>query len=82
MTIEERQVSIAYADMLDIGETLQHILQIGAFDRLSDKAKKAFIEAEYRLMDVKYDLYAYMAEHTDWGDTSQKGTGDEPEHKD
>lgn len=64
MTIEERNVSMAYSHILDIGDKCQQILKSGAFEILSNDRKRDFMIAEDALLRVKYEFQAFMSKHT------------------
>lgn len=66
MTLDERKMAIAYADMLCIGELIRHVVQIGAYDLLSDNGKEKFEDAELSVDRVKGELVAFVNAHTDF----------------
>lgn len=68
MTKDEREMSIAYANLIQICELLQHIVRAGAYNMLSCECKKDFIDAEEALIRVKEEMFGYMSEHTDFRD--------------
>lgn len=66
MTADERKMTIAYADMLNIQELVQHILRIEADDLLRPEARKAFALAAHCLDQVMTDVGLYVSAHTDF----------------
>lgn len=76
MTLDERKMAIAYADMICVEELIQHILRIGAYELLSNKCKARFAEAEMWLGSVKGEFSVLMAEHTDFGSEDDQENAD------
>lgn len=72
MTLEERQATIAYERILDIGEKCQQIIKSGAFEILSNDRKRDFVIAEDALLRVKYEFQAFVSKHTDFGSEEGK----------
>lgn len=66
MTVDERKMAIAYADMLNIQELVQHILRMDADDLFGKDAKIAFAQAAFNLDKVMTDVALYVSAHTDF----------------
>ena len=66
MTIDERKMTIAYADLLNIQELVQHILRMDAEELFGKDARKAFALVDFNLNKVMVDVGRYMSEHTDF----------------
>lgn len=64
MTIDERKMAIAYADLLNIQELVQHILRMDADELLSEDARKAFMCASMDVDKVVADVGHWMSAHT------------------
>lgn len=39
MTLDERRTCIAYADLIQVGELIQHVLKVGAYELLSKERR-------------------------------------------
>lgn len=76
MTLDERKITIAYADMLRVGDLIQHVLDIGAYELLSNTGKARFADAELLLGSVRSEFSVLMAEHTDFGPEDKKEDAD------
>jgi hypothetical protein len=66
MTIDERKMAIAYADLLNIQELVQHILRMDADELFNPGAHEKFALAANCLDMVMTDVGRYMSEHTDF----------------
>ena len=66
MTIDERKMAIAYADLLNIQELVQHILRMDADELFNPSAHEKFALAANCLDIVMTDVGKYMSEHTDF----------------
>ena len=66
MTVDERKMAIAYADLLNIQELVQHILRIKSYDLFDKDAKMAFSEIQEDIDRVLACVWRYMSEHTDF----------------
>ena len=42
MTVDERKMTIAYGDLLNMQELVQHIFKMDAYELFNSEAKKAF----------------------------------------
>ena len=66
MTIDERKMAIAYADLLNIQELAQHIMRMDADELFSPEARKTFFQIAFQLDSVIADVGHYMSTHTDF----------------
>lgn len=66
MTIDERKMTIAYADLLNIQELVQHILRMDADELFNPETRKAFAQIAFQLDDVIADAGHYVSLHTDF----------------
>lgn len=73
MTVEERKMAIAYADLLNIQDLVQHILRMDANDLFNSEAKKAFTQIALQLDTVMADVGSYVSSHTDFGKETSDG---------
>lgn len=64
MTVDERKMTIAYADLLNIQELVQHILRMDADELFNPAAKKAFDQIVLQLDMVMACAAQYVARHT------------------
>lgn len=73
MTVDERKMAIAYADLLNIRELVRHILCMNADDLFNSKAKKAFAQIALQLDMVMSDVGSYVSSNTDFGKETSDG---------
>lgn len=66
MTVDERKMTIAYADLLNIQELVQHILRMDADELFNPSARKAFAQIAIQLDMVMACAAQYVASHTDF----------------
>ena len=66
MTIDERKMAIAYGDLLNIQELVQHIIRMKSYVLFGEDAKMAFAEIQEDVDRVLADAGRYMSEHTDF----------------
>jgi len=66
MTIEERKMAIAYADLLNIQELVQHILRMDADELFNPETRKAFVQIAVQLDTVMAGVRHYVSRHTDF----------------
>jgi hypothetical protein len=66
MTIDERKMTIAYADLLNIQELVQHILRMDADELFNPETRKAFAQIAFQLDAVIADAGHYVSSHTDF----------------
>lgn len=72
MTVDERKMTIAYADLLNMQELVQHIMLMDADELFSPEAKKAFAQIVIQLDNVMADAGHYMASHTDFNEDKKE----------
>lgn len=65
MTVDERKMAIAYADLLNIQELVQHILRMDADELFNPPARKAFAQIAIQLDMVMACAAQYVALHTE-----------------
>ena len=73
MTVEERQMTIAYSDLLNIQELVQHILKMGANELFNPSAQEKFTLAANCLDMVMTDVRSYVSSHTDFSKETSDG---------
>ena len=66
MTVDERKMAVAYADLLNIQELVQHILRMDADELFNPEARKAFAQIALQLDVVMADVGRYVSQHTDF----------------
>lgn len=66
MTIDERKMAIAYGDLLNMQELVQHILRMDADELFNPEARKAFAQIAIQLDTVMADVGQYVARHTEF----------------
>ena len=66
MTVDERKMAIAYADLLNIQDLIQHILRMDANDLFNPGAQEKFALAANCIDMVMSDVGWYMSKHTDF----------------
>ena len=73
MTIDERKMAIAYADLLNIQELAQHIMRMDADELFSPEVRKTFFQIAFQLDNVIADVGHYMSTHTDFNTEEPDG---------
>lgn len=73
MTIDERKMTIAYADLLNIQELVQHILRMDADELMDKDTRFALVQLTFNIDRVVSGVGKYMSENTDFN----KETSDE-----
>ena len=73
MTIDERKMAIAYADLLNIQEHVQHIMRMDADELFNPAAKKAFAQIAIQLDMVMACAAQYVALHTEFNNGEPNG---------
>ena len=68
MTLDERRTCIAYADLIQICELIQHVLTVDAYELLSKERKRDLASAELALERVRVEIEKYVSSHTDFDD--------------
>ena len=66
MTIDERKMAIAYADLLNMQELTQHILHMDADELMDQDTRCALVQSTFNLDKVVSGVGKYMSEHTDF----------------
>ena len=66
MTIDERKMAIAYGDLLNMQELVQHILRMDADELFNPESRKTFFQIAFQLDSVIADVGHYMSTHTDF----------------
>ena len=66
MTIDERKMAIAYADLLSMQELVQHIMRMDADELMDKDTRLAFVQLTLNLDKVASKVGKYMSEHTDF----------------
>ena len=77
MTIDERKMAIAYADLLNMQELVQHILQMDADELFNPETRKAFAQIAVQLDTVMVDVGHYMSRHTDFNENKKEKYADD-----
>lgn len=73
MTIDERKMTIAYADLLNMQELVQHILRMDADELFNPEARKTFFQIAFQLDSVIADVGHYISTHTDFNKETSDG---------
>ena len=73
MTVDERKMAIAYGDLLNMQELVQHILLMDADKLFNPVAQEKFALAANCLDMVMADVGRYMSEHTDFNKEEPDG---------
>ena len=66
MTVDERKMAIAYADLLSMQELVQHIMRMDADELMGKDTRLAFVQLTLNLDKVASKVGKYMSEHTDF----------------
>lgn len=64
MTLDERRMAIAYADLITICELVLHIMKIETYDLLTPGCRMDLANAEDALWRVKDEVGRYVSAHT------------------
>ena len=73
MTVDERKMAIAYADLLNIQELAQHIMRMDADELMDKDTRFALVQLTFNIDRVVSGVGKYMSENTDFN----KETSDE-----
>ena len=73
MTIDERKMTIAYADLLNIQELVQHILRMDADELMDKDTRFALVQLTFNLDRVVSGVGKYMSENTDFNKETSDG---------
>ena len=76
MTIDERKMAIAYADLLNMQELVQHILRMDADELMDKDTRFAFVQLTFNLDKVVAGVGKYMSEHTDFNEEEKDDDAD------
>lgn len=68
MTVDERKMAIAYADLLNMQELAQHIMQMDVDDLMDEDTRLAFVKLTLNLDKVAAKVGKYMSEHTEFNE--------------
>lgn len=72
MTVDERKMTIAYADLLNMQELVQHILRMDADELFNPETRKAFVQIAFHLDAVMAGVGHYVSRHTDFNENKKK----------
>jgi hypothetical protein len=75
MTIDERKMTIAYADLLNMQELVQHILRMDADDMFKPETRKTFAQIALQLDVVVADVGHYVSRHTEFNEDMKSNDG-------
>jgi len=81
MTLDERRMMIAYADMIQVNALIQHVLRNGAYDLLTADGKRAIADADEAINKVKNEMMEYTFAHLDNGASNKENKEKEDEHR-
>lgn len=73
MTIDERKMAIAYADLLNIQELVQHILRMDADELMDKDTRFALVQLTFNIDRVVSGVGKYMSENTDFNKETSDG---------
>lgn len=59
---------IAYADLIQVCELIQHVIKVGAYELLSKERKGDLASAKLSLDRVRGEIEKYVSSHTDFDD--------------
>lgn len=66
MTIDERKMTIVYADLLNMQKLVQHIMRMDADGLFNPEVRKAFSQIALQLDNVMADAGQYVSRHTEF----------------
>ena len=72
MTVDERKMTIAYADLLNMQELVQHILRMDVDELFNPETRKAFVQIAYQLDTVMADVGKYVSRHTGFNENKKE----------
>lgn len=81
MTLDERRMVIAYADMIQVSDLIQHVLRIGAYDLLTADSKRALADADEAIREVHNEIMKYTLDHLDKDTLRKEDKEKEDEHR-
>lgn len=73
MTVDERKMTIAYADLLNIQELAQHILRMDADELMDKDTRFALVQLTFNIDRVVSGVGKYMSENTDFNKDTSDG---------
>ena len=73
MTVDERKMTIAYANLLNMQELAQCILRMDADELFKPETRKMFTQIAFKLDDVMVDVGHYVSSHTDFNKEESDG---------
>ena len=73
MTIDERKMTIAYANLLNIQELAQHILRMDADELMDKDTRFALVQLTFNIDRVVSGVGKYMSENTDFNKDTSDG---------
>ena len=68
MTVEERKMTVAYADLLNVQDLLQHVVKMGVIRVIDPKARLALASASVDIETVIASVVGYISAHTDFSE--------------
>ena len=81
MTLNERRMVIAYADMIQVSDLIQHVMRIGAYEMLTADGRQALADADEAICKVKNEMMEYTFAHLDNGTSNKENKEKEDEHR-
>ena len=66
-------MTIAYADLLNIQELVQHILRMDADELFKPETRKVFAQIAFQLDTVMADVGQYVSRHTEFNKEEPDG---------
>ena len=66
MTVDERKMAIAYADLINMQELVQHIMRMDADELMDNDTRFALVQLTFNLDKVASGVGKYMSKHTDF----------------
>lgn len=73
MTVDERKMAIAYADLLNIQELVQHIMRMDADELMDKDTRFALVQLTFNIDRVVSGVGKYMSENTDFNKETSDG---------
>ena len=73
MTVDERKMTIAYADLLNIQELVQHIMRMDADELMDKDTRFALVQLTFNIDRVVSGVGKYMSENTDFNKETSDG---------
>lgn len=76
MTVDERKMAIAYADLLNMQELVQHIMRMDSDELMDKETRFALVQLTFNLDKVVSGVGKYMSEHTDFNEEEKDDDAD------